>query len=169
MMRQDDVDDIRGLIMGQIQSAIHQSFQGGAIPTRFRLVGDTPKAILDSNDYLKSILPFVTETQECVNDCRPNTETRFLALRIVSRHSFFVVDIDNSDYDYETAHEVTTSIPVYILRLSRNVRACRAPLQDGHLAKVLAKMHWGHGNDPLPLVDDCTKLVVYGSPRGLFS
>ncbi|KAL6230633.1 hypothetical protein BDW75DRAFT_248527 [Aspergillus navahoensis] len=161
-------EETRGLIISQIKSTIDQFFRQ-AIPTRFRLVGDTPTAILDSDDYLTSIFPFVTKAQESVNDCRPDVETRFLALRILSRHSYFVLDVNNFDYNYETAHEVTTSIPVYVLRLSKNVKISRNPREDENLAKILATMHWGHGRDPLPLVDDYTKPVVYHSPRGLRS
>ncbi|GLA67157.1 hypothetical protein AtubIFM54640_010134 [Aspergillus tubingensis] len=145
---------------------MNQFFQT-TIPTCFRLVGDTPTAILESEDFLTSILPFVTKVQESVNRCRPDAKTRFLALRIVSRHSYFVVDVNNVDYDYETAHEVTTAIPVYVLRLSRHVKIARKPTEDDNLAKILAAMHQGHGNDPLPLVDDYTKPVVYDKPRGL--
>ncbi|KAI9369559.1 hypothetical protein BJX61DRAFT_536317 [Aspergillus egyptiacus] len=161
-------DDTRALIMGQIQGTIDQFFQQ-AIPPRMRLVGDTPTALLDSDDYLKSVLPFVTKAQDSIKICYPDAETRFLALRIQKRHSYFVVDINNSDYDYETAHEDATLIPVYLLRLSRHVRISRQPMQDRDLARILATMYWGHGNDPLPLVDDYTKSVVYHSPRGLRS
>ncbi|PYI34317.1 hypothetical protein BP00DRAFT_413215 [Aspergillus indologenus CBS 114.80] len=152
-------EETRSLIASQIQHTMDQFFQT-TIPTRFRLVGDTPTAILDSEDYLTSIEPFVTKVQQSVNYCRPDAETRFLALRIVSRHSYFVVDVNNIDYDYETAHEVTTSIPVYVLRLSRHVKITRNPTEDENLAWILATMHRGHGNDPLPLVDDYTRPVV---------
>lgn len=160
--------DTRGLIISQIQSTMEQFFRN-PIPTRFRLFSDTPTAILDSDDYLKSILPFVTKAQESVNNCRPNAETRFLAVRITSRHSHFVVDVNNFDYNYETAHEVTTSIPVYVLRLSKKVKIFRCFMEDDNLAMILAEMHWGHGNDPLPLINDHTKPVIYNSPRGLRS
>jgi hypothetical protein len=57
------------LIISKIQSTMNQFFLK-AIPARFRLVGDTPTAILDSDNYLTSIWPFVTKAQESVNDCR---------------------------------------------------------------------------------------------------
>ncbi|PYI13209.1 hypothetical protein BO99DRAFT_477879 [Aspergillus violaceofuscus CBS 115571] len=126
MMNQEET---RSLIASQIQHTMDQFFQT-TTPTRFRLVGDTPTAILDSEDYL------------------------------LSRHSYFVVDVNNVDYDYETAHEVTTSIPVYVIGLSRRVKITRNPTEDKNLAWILATMHRGHGNDPLPLVDDYTRPVV---------
>ncbi|KAL3479417.1 hypothetical protein BJX99DRAFT_244986 [Aspergillus californicus] len=136
-------EEARSLITNQIQHTMYKFFQT-TIPTQFRLV-----------DYLTSITPLVTKT-------------RFLALRIVSRHSYFVVDVNNLDYNYETAHEVTTPIPVYVLRLSRHVRIFRNMMEDKDLADILAKMHHGHGDDPLHLVDDYTKPVLYDRPRGLF-
>jgi hypothetical protein len=162
-------EETRGLIMHQIQSTMARFFQEAPIPTQFRLVGDTPTAILDSDDYLKSIRLFVTKVQESVKNYYSDAKTCFLALRILSRHSYFVVDVNNSDYNYETAHGITTPVPVYVLRLSKHVKIYRTPTQDGNLAQILATMHWGHGNDPLPLVDDYTKPVVYHSPRGLRS
>ncbi|KAL2801967.1 hypothetical protein BJX63DRAFT_426402 [Aspergillus granulosus] len=161
-------EDTRDFIISQIQSTIRQLFRQ-AIPSRFRLIGDTPTAILDSDDYLMSILPFVTKAQESIHNCRPDAETRFLALRVLRRHSHFVIDVNNLDYNYETAHEITTLLPVYVLRLSKHVRVSRNPMQDENVANILATMHLGHGNDPLPLVDDYTKRVVYDSPRDLHS
>ncbi|KAL2830944.1 hypothetical protein BJY01DRAFT_226862 [Aspergillus pseudoustus] len=159
-------EETRSLIASQIQHIMDQFFQT-TTPIRFRLLGDTPTAILDPEDYLTSIEPFVTKVQQSVITCRPDAETRFLALRILSRHSYFVVDVNNFDYNYETAHEVTTCVPVYVLRMSIHVKISRRPSEDEKVAKILATMHWGHGDDPLPLVDDYTKSVVYASPRGL--
>ncbi|KAL4899454.1 hypothetical protein BDW74DRAFT_110111 [Aspergillus multicolor] len=166
-------EETKGKLLHQIQNTIDEFLRKKDIPRQFRLVGDTPTAILDSTDYLSSGLPFVAAVQESMKACSPDSdteiETRFIALRITSRHSFFVIDVNNTEYDYKTAHEVTTPIPVYVLRLSKRVKIFRNPPNDEQLASILATMHWGHGNDPLPLVDDYTKPVVYHSPRGLCS
>lgn len=59
-------------------------------------------------------------------------------------------------------------IPVYVLRLSkRKISIFRKEDLDVTVAENLARMHNGHGNDPLPLIDDYNGIVQYKSPRSL--
>lgn len=91
-----------------------------------RILGDTPNSILDPKDYLGSIRPFVTKIQNCVHEFNANIKTCFIAVNIYpGKHTYFVVDLNNTEYDYLTAHECKTLVPVYILRLSK-----RNPPQD---------------------------------------
>ncbi|KAE8153178.1 hypothetical protein BDV25DRAFT_127387 [Aspergillus avenaceus] len=135
-----------------------------------RVVGDTPNSILDPNDFLESITSIVEGVKSAVIACRPQTQTCYLAVkRFGGRHSFFVLDLNNVEYDYDSAHENRSPIPVYILRLSRNPKIFRHAPQDQQLADKLAELHNLHGDDPLPLFDDHTKPIIYAFPRYLKS
>ena len=136
-------------------------------PTPIRILGDTPTILLDSTDYLHSIREIATTVQDSIHECHPDAHTRFLAVNVYRRHSYFVVDVNHVHYDYETAHVDTAPVPVYVFRLSRRPRIFRCEDQDGRLAVRLAEMHNGHGRDSLPLFDNFTKLVQYHSPRSL--
>jgi hypothetical protein len=73
--------------------------------TPIRILGDTPNSILDHRHYLESIRPFVAKVEESPRNHQPDAQTRFLALDIhPGNHSYFVLDINNVDYVYETAH-----------------------------------------------------------------
>lgn len=86
------------------------------------------------------------------------------------KHAYFVLDLNNTDYVYETAHNDMAPIPVYVLRLSkRKIGIFRKGELDNTLAERLAEMHNGHGKDPLPLVDDHNQTVEYRYPRSLQS
>lgn len=158
-------------IMNQIPVVIKEFLKGN--PTPIRILGDVPNYVLDSSNYLKSIRPIVSKVQQSVCENRPYAQTCFVAVNIhPGRHSYFVLDIDNFEYNYETAHNDTSQIPVYVFRLSVGKRI-RLYYKDGRLdatiARTLATMHNGHGDDPLPLVDDYHQVVEYYKPRSLWS
>lgn len=165
----DSVQGLRDHIMGKIPGIIHgfvQTIGSSAI----RILGDTPNTILDSEAYLESISPFALEVQRCLHDDDANNRTCFVVVKIYrGKHSFFVVDLNNSDYDYQTAHECKTPIPVYVLRLSkRNPRIYRKREIDELVADTVAVMHNGHGHDPLPLFDNhYDEHLQYSNPRSL--
>ncbi|KAJ5563041.1 hypothetical protein N7535_002512 [Penicillium sp. DV-2018c] len=144
---------IREHIMGQIPETIIgflRTFDSSAA----RILGDTPNSVLDDTCYLESIRPIVSEVEESLLEYRPDAQTRFLAVDIhPGNHSYFVLDLNNVDYDYETAHNDMAPIPVYLLRLSkRKIGIFRRKEMDDTLAERLAELHNGHGKDPLPSV-----------------
>ncbi|KAL4913076.1 hypothetical protein BDW62DRAFT_214517 [Aspergillus aurantiobrunneus] len=120
-----------------------------------RILGDTPNGVLDPHELFKSIHPFVSKVQHCVRGYRTDYDTRFVAVNICpGRHSYFVVDVNNVDYN-TTAHECKAPIPVYVLRLPKRTPSIRrAVVLYMRVAEVIANMHNGHGQDHLPLVDD---------------
>ncbi|CAG8928314.1 unnamed protein product [Penicillium salamii] len=163
----------RALIIGQIHEVVtnflNKHDSATSIPP-LRILGDTPNSILDHSEYLKSINAIVQEVQNTVATCRPEAATCWVAVsKFPGRHSFFVLDINNVEYDYESAHMCIAKIPVYVLRLSRAPKVFRHEPQDQKLADTLAEMHNLHGRDPLPLFDDHTTRRVYVSPRDLES
>jgi hypothetical protein len=159
----------RALIIGQINSVMRNftnGYDSSTLIQPIRILGDTPNSNLDHSKYLESIKTIVEEVKNTVTTCRPDTEIRWIAVnKFEGRHSFFVLELNNVGYDYESAHTCLTKVPVYILRLSRAPRIFRYEPQDQKLAEKLAQMHYLHGKDPLSLFDDLTKPRVYGSPR----
>lgn len=121
-----------------------------------RILGDSPNSILDSKDYLESTCPFAWKVQDGLHQHDRIYMTRFLAVTIYpGKHSYFVVDLNNTNYDYQTAYECKKPVPVHVLRLSnRNPTIFRKPELDGHIAETLRVMHNNHGQDPLPLFDN---------------
>ncbi|KAJ5088274.1 hypothetical protein N7456_011890 [Penicillium angulare] len=162
----------RTLIVGQISEVITNFLKGydsSSIPP-IRIVGDTPNSILDQENCLQSITPIVEEVKNTIATCRPETTTRWVAAaKFPGRRSFFVLDLNNTEYDYDSAHLCREIIPVHILRLSRAPKVFRHQGQDQKIADTLAQMHNNHGQAPLPLFDDHTKHRCYAYPRTLYS
>ncbi|QKX63326.1 uncharacterized protein TRUGW13939_10496 [Talaromyces rugulosus] len=166
---EDSKQQIREHIMDQIPDTI-KNFLQTVDPAAIRILGDTPNSVLDSRDYLGSIRPFVSAVERSLRQHRLDNQTSFLAVSIYpGRHSYFVLDLNNSDYVYETAHNDMNPISVYVLRLSRNPKIFRKEALDKTLAETLAEMHNGHGYEPLPLFDDHNQIVQYHNPRSLQS
>lgn len=160
---------IREHIICQIRVVLSEFLQDGG-SGMIRILGDTPNSILDPGDYLESIRPFASEVQDYLQKYHPDNKTRFLAAKICrGKHSYFIVDLNNTDYNYETAHECRTLIPVYVLRLSkRQPTIFRKRELDETLAKILREMHNCHGQDPLPLFDNhYNENLQYRNPRSL--
>ena len=133
-----------------------------------RILGDTPNRIIDQSDFMASVNTIIEETKKAILTCRPDSEVRWLTMtKFGGRHSFFVLDLNNLEYDYESAHNCLTEIPVYILRLSKAPKIFRYQAQDRKLAEKLAELHNLHGKEPLPFFDDHTQRLVYASPRNL--
>lgn len=138
-----------------------------------RILGDVRAEALDPNNYLASITDLVQPFLDTWESKDEITRVTFLAVDICIRHSFFVVDLNNEQYDYDTAHLSAVSVPVYLLQRSKRPhgrwRIFRYAPQDQQLARMLAHFHWGHGQDPLPLFQDHsdqTKRVLCMNPRG---
>lgn len=114
----DSTQQIRSHVMGQIQGILFE-LPPDVIVGTMRILGDTPNSILDPNNYLESIRPFAWEVQDGLHQYDRNNTTHFLAVTIYTgKHSYFVIDLNNPNYDYQTAHECKTPVPVYVLRLS---------------------------------------------------
>ncbi|KAJ9483858.1 hypothetical protein VN97_g9541 [Penicillium thymicola] len=158
-------------IIGQIRRVIRDFLNsyGSSTPIPpIRIVGETPNSIIDHSEFLGSIETIIEEVKSAIATCRPDAETRWIAVnKFEGRRSFFVLDLNNVGYDYNSAHKCLTKVPVYILRLSKAPKIFRHERQDQKLAQTLAEMHDMHGKKPLPLFDDYTKPRVYDSPRRL--
>ena len=127
----DSKQRIREHIMTQIPHIMHEFLQELPPENAFRIFGDVPNSVLNPEDYLESIRPFASKVQHCPHDYHADNRTCFVAANIYpGKHSYFVVDLDNTSYNYDTAHECMTPVPVYILHLSKKALSIR---RDGAL------------------------------------
>lgn len=82
-----------------------------------------------------------------------------------------VIDINNFDYNFDTAHETKTILPVYVVwqHKRRGWFIVRWPQEDGPLATKVAELHMLNGfNATTPsLADYNNTRVVYDNPRYL--
>lgn len=75
-------------IIAQIPDSIKNLFDTLGCSTPARILDDTPNSLLDPNDYLASIHPFVSRIEDSLNEYHPNVQMRFLAVTIYpGRHS----------------------------------------------------------------------------------
>lgn len=159
----------RGLIIGQIHE-VRRNFlneYGSSTPIPpIRILGDTSNSILNHSKFLESIKTIIEEVENTVATCRPDAKIRWIAVnKFEGRHSFFVLDLNNVEYDYESAHKCLSKVRVYVLQLSRAPKLFRCKPQGQKLAEKLAQTQNLHGKDPLPLFDDHTRPRIYGSSR----
>ncbi|RAK74893.1 uncharacterized protein BO72DRAFT_450350 [Aspergillus fijiensis CBS 313.89] len=157
---------IREHIIRQIREVLSQFLPSVGSDT-MRILGVTPNSILEPRNYLESIRPIVSEIEEYLQNNRPDIKTRFVAAKIFRGKTYFLLDLNIADYNYETAHDCKMLIPVYVLRLSkRQPTILRKPELDGTVAKVLRNMHNLQDQDPLPLFDNhYDENLQYPNPR----
>lgn len=108
-----------------------------------RILGDIPNSILNPSNYLESIHPFISATEESLKNLHPNSKTLLIAAKIYrGKHSYFILDLNNRDYGYETANECKALIPVYVIRLSkRQPTIYLRRVLDEPIAKIFRNMH----------------------------
>lgn len=130
-----------------------------------RIIADLPTDLLNPDEYVHSashiIKPFVDEWE------RKNYLIQPLVVDVYPRHTYAVVDINNKEYDYETAHKQITPLPVYILSLSKQKKwkFFRRSTTDKRAAEDIAELHQCNGQNPLPFLSDHINGTVYLSPR----
>lgn len=132
-----------------------------------RILGDLPTKQLNCEDYLASTRETI---KQLVSFWQDKADLRLLALEVWPQHSYFALDFNNDKYDYKNAHTQVTVIPVYLLRLSSKSNSWsifRHIPEDTPLAKRIADLHEGNGNNPIPFVEDHIKGVTHYAPRRL--
>lgn len=132
-----------------------------------RILGELPTEKLNCEDYLAS-------TRETISDFvsfwDKKANLRLLAVEVWSRRTYFAIDFNNDEYDYDKAHIEEIVLPVYLLRLSRRSGSWtiyRHKPEDFKLAKRLTALHFGNGHKPTPFLEDHIKGVVHDNPRTL--
>lgn len=133
-----------------------------------RLVIKVHTNYLDSHDYRVSAGNFIDEIfPNWENDSR----IRFLAIEIRGDRTFMAVDINNSDYDFDTAHENRIVLPVYVVlqHKRRGWFVVRWPQEDEPLATKIAELHNLNGfKATTPFFADYNQPVIYERPRDSF-
>lgn len=77
------------------------------------------------------------------------------------------INVNNFGYNFDTAHETTTILPVYVLwqHKRKGWFVVRWPQEDGSLAAKLAGLHQLNGFDAIiPFLANFNAQVVYGNP-----
>jgi hypothetical protein len=141
--------------------------------------------ILKSNDAKRIVMKMNTEqldphdyrnsAKRILNDILPNWEhdnrILFLAVDVFHDRTYMAFDINHHDYNFRTAHQDKTTLPVYaLLRVhkGRKWALVRWPQEDDRLCTRLANLHEDHGYDiELPIVEDHTSMIVHANPRSL--
>lgn len=123
---------------------------------------------LDSRDYFES-------AKRVLDDIFPGWEhdnrILFLAVEVFADRTYMVIDINNHDYNFGTAHENKKAVHVYVLRRVHKGQSwalVRSPQDDDYVCGRLAELHRAHGYDvKLPMVEDHTSVIVHANPRSL--
>ncbi|KAL3455013.1 hypothetical protein BJX64DRAFT_273119 [Aspergillus heterothallicus] len=127
-----------------------------------RLVMKTNTTCLDPHDYANSAKTFLNEV---LPDRERDSRILFLAMEVFQRRTFIAIDISHHDYDFKTAHKDEKPLPVYWLRQKRQWTLKQIPTED-KICRRLAELYRCHGyNVTLPLVEDCTTVIVHKDPR----
>lgn len=151
-------------IMDQVNKEVLNTIQN--LQT-IRIIADVPLEILEPENYLSSAFTLLKPFTQAWG--AENHSLREIVVDIYPRHAYIVIDINNHDYDFETAHLQHTPIPVYILRLLRKSKEWsffRRPVEDRRVAKDVALLHWCNGQKRPPFFADHVKGSVYYSTRG---
>lgn len=137
------------------------------VTSSIRILGDLPTAELNSEDYLASVSAKIEGFVAAWNE---TARTRLLAVEVWSRRTHFVLDLNNDTYDYQTAHQHSVILPVYLLQFSSRSRAwkfSRYQRQDTSIADRIAILHNANGQNPLPFLEDHTKIITHYAPRSI--
>lgn len=133
-----------------------------------RIVMKLTSGQLDSRDYRNAAKRILNEY---FPDWEHDNRILFLAVEVFHDRTYMAFDINHHDYNFRTAHQDKTALPVYVLRRvhkGRNWALVRLPQEDGRLCARLAELHRAHGYDvELPLIEDNTSVIVHANPRSL--
>ncbi|KAJ5558208.1 hypothetical protein N7535_008423 [Penicillium sp. DV-2018c] len=148
-----------------MKSLQEQMLDALKVTPSMRILGVLRTAGLDSKDYLASVSAKIEGFVAALNEI---AETRFLAVQVRNKYTYFVLDINNDQYDYQTAHLRAITLPVYRLQYSsRRWHLVRDQRQDASLADEIASLHDCNGQNPTPFLEDITnnKNPTYLTPR----
>ena len=121
------------------------------------------------------------EAYQTINEIFPDwhldSRILFLAIEVWGHRIFTAVDINNHEYDFNTAHKSKAVLPVFVL--ARNKRRgvgttgswnfMRWAREDIHVAEELARLHGANGFDVgTPFMGNHNERVVYSNPRWLY-
>ncbi|KAJ5094674.1 hypothetical protein N7456_010535 [Penicillium angulare] len=124
-----------------------------------RILGDLPTERLDSENYLSSTPGII---KDLTTLWEKKAQLRFLAVEVYPKHSYVALDFNNDKYDFETADK-----DMIILPKQRALEIFRHVPSDRRVAKRIADLHDGEGQNPTPFLEDHIKGVTFFSPRSM--
>lgn len=135
--------------MDQVDEITEQVFEANEEHHTIQMIVDVPTNLLWFEDLPTSAFDLI---RPFLNTWESNHLTQQLAVDLYPRHAYIVVDINNHQYDYYTAHEQTFTVPVYILHLSRSSKWTffRRAVNDKMIPVAVAELHRWNGQNPLP-------------------
>ncbi|KAB8259363.1 hypothetical protein BDV32DRAFT_159301 [Aspergillus pseudonomiae] len=118
---------------------------------------------------------YLTSAKNIVNEIFPRWESDhrilFLVIDVWSERTFMVIDINNRNYDFRTAHNNTMMFPVYVLRQHGRRQTwvlIRWHQLDERMSLQLADLHRVNGYEAtLPFLEDHNSRIVHANPRDL--
>ncbi|KAJ5558770.1 hypothetical protein N7535_009351 [Penicillium sp. DV-2018c] len=136
--------------------------------TAKRIVIKVKTKTLNPQSYLDSAKNIVSEI---FPDWENDPRILFLAIDVWSERTFIVIDLNNRDYNFRTAHNNMTVFPVYVLRQHgrrQNWALIRWNQLDQRMSLQLADLHRVNGYDAtLPFLEDHNTRIVHENPRDL--
>lgn len=131
-----------------------------------RIVINVKIKCLDSQDYRTSAYSIVNEI---FPDWKNDDRVLFLAIEVWGDRIYIAIDINNYDYNFDTAHKNKTILPVYVLRQHRKGRGwalIRWPQEDEPLGAKQADLHNVNGFDvATPFLENYNPRIVHANPR----
>ncbi|KAJ5186497.1 hypothetical protein N7449_011261 [Penicillium cf. viridicatum] len=99
------------------QSRINQNFQTAITETpTIRIIVDIPPHLVDWSNPIASI---TTTISSFLSHWEKQNKVNLLAVEMQSRHTYAAIEINNYEYDFQTAHKQTFVFPVYVLKVAR--------------------------------------------------
>ncbi|PYI25998.1 hypothetical protein BP00DRAFT_499087 [Aspergillus indologenus CBS 114.80] len=123
---------------------------------------------LDSCDYRLSAGKII---DELFPSWQSDSRILFLAIEIRGDRTYMVVDIYNSNYNFDTAHKTRTVLPVSVVwqHRRRGWFIVKWPQEDEPLATKITELHNLNGfNSSTPFLADYNQRVTYERPRDCF-
>ncbi|KAJ5419717.1 uncharacterized protein N7487_003267 [Penicillium crustosum] len=127
------------------QSRINKNFQTAITETpTIRIIVDIPPHLVDWSNPITSI---TTTINPFLSHWKMQNKVNLLAVEMQPRHAYAAIEINNHEYDFQTAHKQTFVFPVYVLKVSRRSlrwRFYRAPTEDVRVMNEVKMVHYLH-------------------------
>ncbi|KAL5364484.1 hypothetical protein BJX96DRAFT_187906 [Aspergillus floccosus] len=123
--------------------------------------------IFEQNNVKRLVVKVHTDQLDA-HGYRNDSRIHFLAIEIRGDRTFMAIDINNSEYSFDTAHETKLILPVYIVwqHKRKGWFLIRWPQEDEPLATNIAELHNLNGfNATLPFLANFEGRVVYDNPH----
>ena len=127
------------------QSRINKNSQTAITenPT-IRIIVDIPPHLVD---WLNPITSITTTINPFLSHWQTQNKVNLIAVEMRSRHAYAAIEINNHQYDFQTAHKQTFVFPVYVLKVARRSlrwRFYRAPAEDVRVMNEIKMVHYLH-------------------------